>query len=234
MKYGIKRMKSKKIFLLALLLLFTCKAIICQVNSKTRFVVITFELNKGNSKNKQVFYWITPVDSIENKLAFNIFPLYTEEYTKDNLDRCIKGDSVDIFTNTTKTNFEFGENYETQIKQFVSMVNNKKVQVQTIAMKWPKGSRDNETVTVYATPIIGEFCNCIQLHENGGSHKLEFKALVYMPVSSFSFEENFWNTENGKIVKYADYSLVEFTSHLPSNWHGRSLCRAKNKVQIYE
>jgi hypothetical protein len=227
-------MKSKKIFLLILFLLFTCKAIISQVNSKAKFVVITFELIKSNSKNKQVFYWITPVDSIENKLAFNIYPLYTEEYTKDNFDRCIKGDSVDVFTNTTNTNFEFGKNYETQVKQFVSMVNSKRVKVQTIALKWSKEIRDNETVNVYATPIIGEFCNCLQRHEIGGSHKLEFRALIYMPVSSFSFEENFWNTENGKVVKFADYSLVEFTSHLPSNWHGRSLCRAKSKVQIYE
>jgi len=226
-------MKSKKVLILVLSLLLTCEIVVSQVNSSSRFVVITFELTKGNSKNKQFFYWITPVDSIEKKISFNIFPLYTEEYTKDNFDRCIKGDSVDIFKNTTATNFKFDEGYSSQIEQFVSLVNSKKTKVQTISLNWSAGSRAKETVNVYATPVIGEFCNCLQLSEIGGSHKLEFSALVYMPVASFSFNQNFWDTENGKVMKYADYSLVEFTSYLPSITHGRSLCRAKSKVQVY-
>lgn len=191
-------------------------------------------MNTVKSKDKQIFYWITPVDSIENRLSFNIFPLYTEEYSKDNLDRCIKGDSVDVFSNTNETNFEFSENYRAQIKQFISIVDRNKIKVQTIAMKWTKGSRGNEIVKVYATPINGEFCNCIQLHEIGGSHKSGFKALIYIPVTNFYFEEDFWNTRNGEIVKYADYRLIEFTSHLPPNWHRHSLCRAKSTVQINE
>lgn len=148
-----------------LLSLFTCNELFSQVNTKLMYVVFTFETEKNSTCDKQVFYWITLVDSIENKLEFNIYPLFTQEYSKDVIDSCIKGDSVDVFLNTTNSNFEFGENYETQIKYLMSIVNNNKTKVQTVVhMRSQGGIKETEIVKVYATPVIGEFCDCMQCH----------------------------------------------------------------------
>lgn len=225
-------MLNKKLLVLILSLFITCKIGVSQV--KNGFIIISFELVKSKQDNKQVFYWITSVDSIDNKINFSIYPLYFEEFSSDNLEKCKKGDTVDIFINTSETNFKFDNNYLLQLEQLSSLINDNRTKLQSISLNWFDKNRNKEIVNIYATPILGDFCNCLQISEKGGSKNLDFKTMAYMPVSSFVLNKGFWNTENGKVIKFADYSLVDFTGHLPSNMHRRSLCRAKDKVYSYK
>ena len=141
---------------------FTCGIAYPQVNDKANYVIISFEMSRSkDTKGIQKFYWITPIDSIK-KTDFYLFPLYLSEYSKDKLERCVKGDTIDVFTQTTATSYNFDKGYEEAVDSSILLLNKRKVKVQTITIEWTKGFK--EEVKVYATPVIGKFCNCIQNH----------------------------------------------------------------------
>ncbi|BDD06797.1 hypothetical protein [Aureibacter tunicatorum] len=223
-------MKSKGIILTFFISLFIIKNVIAQKDEvKSKYIIVSFELKKQKPKITQVFHWIVATDSVEDRITFDIYPLYIEEPTDYNLNRCINGDTVTVFSAAGE--FMFSDEYKTQLNELITIIDSRKIKVQKTTLKWAKGIRGKEKVSVYITPISGIFCHCLQIHKN---YKVEFKGLVYMPVSSFSFDDKFWNTKSAKIVKYADYSLVEFTGHLPSISHWRSLCRVKSRMQVFK
>jgi hypothetical protein len=202
-------MKNKKYLIILSFLSLTCGILSSQVNDKNNYVVITFEVSKSiEPKAKDKFYWITPVDSIK-EADFCLYPLYLEQYSKDNLDRCSKKDTIDIFTFTTATNFSFNEGYEAGVNLLISLINSKKTKVQTIAIKWDNGYKKD--INVYATPITGKFCNCLQSHLAG---KNAFKGLIFIPLSDFNFDDIFWKSDQSKKVMFANYATVDFSSHL--------------------
>lgn len=208
MKYGGKAMQNKAVLVLILYLSIICESLSSQAN--TNFLIISFELKRSiESKAIDKFYWITSIDSI-NKPDFCLFPLYLTQYSKDNLDRCIKGDTIDIFTRTTSTQYNFDEGYEKEIDNLIALVNNRKVKVQSITAKWDNGIKEN--INVYATPIIGKFCNCIQSHAT--EREIDFKGLAFIPVSGFKFDDSFWVSDKSKVVKFANYTSVDFSSYL--------------------
>lgn len=222
-------MKNNIFTLIIILLLLFCHGIKAQSNAagKEKYVIFTFEV--VHSKVKRYYYWITPQDSIEKRTAFEVFPLYTEEYSKDILESCKAGDPVDIFAASTATNFNFGDNYQLEVKNLLSLISTNKIKIQYIRKRWAQNG-DDENIIVYASPIIGEFCNCLQRH---GNITYDFKGVAYLPVTSFSYDPSFWNNKNDKVVRRVDYSYVEYSSHYPSNMHGNSNIRIKSKIQTF-
>jgi len=203
-------MQNKTTLILTVLLLFIYEALFSQVNERANYVIITFEMIRSTEpKAEKKFYWIAPTDSIK-KSDFYLFPLYLAQYSKDNLDGCIEGDTIDIFTVTTDTRYNFGEAYESDISTLTSLIDSRRKKVQTIAMKWDKGYK--EEVNVYATPINGKFCNCLQNHMVGA--KVAFKGLIFIPITGFNFDDNFWASEKSKKILFANYSSVDFSSYL--------------------
>lgn len=224
-------MINKKNTLIIVLLLLLCQGIKAQSNTDgvKKYVVFTFEITHKESKIKEHYYWVTPQDSIAKKNAFEVFPLYTEEYSRDILNRCKEGKLIDIFTSSTATDFSFDDNYKLSIKNLLALISVNRVKVQSFNKKWD-GNEKEEDIKVYATPIIGEFCHCLQSH---GKITYGFKGLAYLPVASFSYDKNFWGSKDEKIVKYVDYSYVEYSSHYPSNIHGNSNVRVKGSIEDF-
>lgn len=201
---------QNKIILFFVLFLSSYEIMFSQEKENKNYVVITFEMIRSTEpKAIKKFYWITPVDSIK-KTDFYLYALYLTEYSKDNLDSCIKGKTIDIFTVTTETSYDFNESYESDIKTLTTLIDSRKKKVQTINMKWQKGYK--EEVNVYATPLIGRFCSCLQNHMVEA--KIDFKGLIFMPLSNFSFDDDFWKTEKSKVAMFANYASVDFSSYL--------------------
>jgi hypothetical protein len=203
-------MQNNKSLSVILILVFTSLTIHSQVNEKARYTIISFEMNRSKDpKGTQKFYWITPTDSIKNE-DFYLYPLILDKYSKDNLDMCCERNTIDIFTITTSTSYNFNEGYEAEVNLLFSLMDSKKTMVQKIKMEWDKGYK--EDVKVYATPVLGEFCNCIESHKTG--NQIDFNGLVYIPLSDFSFDYSFWKSEKSKNIKCANYSSVDFSSYL--------------------
>jgi len=121
----------------------------------TNYVIFTFEWIKKGQDN-QYYYWIIQVDSLSNKLEFNISPLYGEVFSQYNLDRCIQGDSIANFYNYEG----LSENYYSENMNFIKINNDNKVKLQSILIKWYREKmRKKETVNLYATPMYGVFLN---------------------------------------------------------------------------
>jgi hypothetical protein len=223
-------MKNKKFAIVIIFLLLECHSIIAQSNfgSIKKYIVFTFEVTKKHSKEKDYYYWITPQDSIEKKMPFQIYPFYTQGYSKDALENCKSGRSVDIFAASTATDFEFESKYTLEVKKLVNSIDKNKLKVQDFRKRW--GKQGNEVnVAVYATPIIGQFCGCWQ---SRGSASSEFKGLIYLPVISFSYDNVFWNSKDAIVVKNVDYSYVEYSSHYPSYMHGNSNISVNSKFGV--
>ncbi|SHN37593.1 hypothetical protein [Mucilaginibacter sp. OK098] len=225
-------MINKNITLTLTILLLLCNGIKAQSNTVgiKKYVIFTFEIIHKESKVKDYYYWITPQDSIAKKNAFEVFPLYTEEYSKDILNRCKTGNTIDIFTASTATDFNFDDNYKSEVRNLLSLISINKVKIQDFRKRWTKNG-DEVNIDVYASPIIGEFCDCLENHEN---RSYGFKGLIYLPVTSFNYDKGFWTSKDEKVVRFVDYSYVEYSSHYPSNIHGNSNIRVKSKVQTFK
>jgi hypothetical protein len=220
--------RIKIIIFLMMLFWYNVKAQ-SNIDSLKKYVVFTFEVVHKNVKQKEYYYWIALQDSIARKNAFEVFPLYTDEYSKDVLDRCKAGKAIDIFAASTVTNFNFDTDYELEVKNLLSLISINKIKIQDYRRRWTQNGEE-VNVSVYASPIIGRFCNCLQSHEDL-THG--FKGLVYLPVMSFIYDNGFWASKNERVVKYVDYSYVEYSSHYPSNIHGNSNIRVKSKIQFF-
>jgi len=199
-------MKSKLIFIISLLISLSSYAQIKE------YVVVTFESKRSIDKEFQKYYWIAPIDSIKDT-DFHIYPLYLVigEFSKDNLDNCQKGDSIDIFVSTNKTNLDFDKGYEYSIDGLISLIDNNRIKIQTIDIKWVENKKAKSIINIYATPIRGDFCNCFQYHNLGNK---KFKSFIYLPFANFNYIKSFWDTPTASIIKFSDYSHVDYKIHL--------------------
>ena len=95
---------------------------------------------------------------------------------------------------------------------------------------WEGNEHGEEDIKVYATPIMGEFCHCLQIN---GKMTYGFKGLAYLPVASFSYDRNFWDSQKKEIVTYVDYSYIAYSSHYPTSIHGNSNIRVKGSIELF-
>lgn len=199
-------MKNRIIFILLILI---CLPNYAQINE---YIVITFETKRSIDKEAQKYYWIAPVDSINNT-DFRLYPLYVVvgEYSKDNLDDCQKGDSIDIFVSTANTRLDFDNEYETKINNLISLIDNNRTKIQTININWTGNKKAKDTTTIFATPISGDFCNCFQYHNMIDEY---FQSFIYLPLANFGYLSSFWQTSTASIVKFSNYNYIDYKSHL--------------------
>lgn len=222
---------TNKIILLGFILLLVGKIGLSQSSDKKGYIVVTFESVQKKSGVSQNFYWITPVDSIKYESAFDIYPLYMGEYSNDSFEKCLNGDTVDVFTTTTKTNYDFDENYLSELGKFHSLVRKERILVQEVKLNWSNKTKEAERLSIYLTPIKGQFCDCTQRTEVWGNSHLDFLILTFMPVGSFEYDSDFWQTELGKTLQITDFSKVDYTSHFPLDTYGRYVSKAKIVMQ---
>ena len=210
--------------------LITLMVFAFELRAQEKFIVYTFEVNRKPSKHKETFYFISSVDSIAEKNTFQVFPLYLDGYSNDKFQRCKSGSIIDIFTATDNSDFNFSQDYTSEISKLQFLIKKNKVKLQTIN-KSSADEKSKTNINVYASSIIGKFCKCAISHVDsyGG-----FKGTVYLPDGLFINDSNFWEGKYAKVVKYVDYSFIEYSSHYPEYRHGNNNIRIKSGINTYQ
>ncbi len=204
-------MKNKLIFFLFLL------SSLSNYARTNQYIIVTFESKRSIDREFQNYFWIAPIDSIKDR-NFYLYPLHlvVGEYSKDNLDNCIKGDTIDIFNSTNITRLNFDDMYEANVETLLELVIKNRVKVQTINVSWELNKKAKNKINIYITPILGDFCRCFHYGRNfyDGKWIDGFKSLIYLPMSNFSYNQSFWETQIATIVKFANYNHIDYTSYL--------------------
>ena len=82
---------------------------------------------------KFVYFWITPLNDLSKENGLMIYPVYLrDEYSNDSYTTCCDEDSVDFFTMTTATNFDFPQEYMHYKEVLFDIVRDNRVLIQTI------------------------------------------------------------------------------------------------------
>lgn len=174
------------------------------------YIIVTFvrERNKDNHK-EQSYYWILERDRSKVN-GFIFYPLYLEGYSNNDITKCCGNDTVDIFTITTATNYDFKEDYLNEVENLTKLISDSNKKVQNITKKWEEGYK--EKVKVYVTPINGMFCSCFVNKES--VKKINGNEMIYLPMPSTKFEtsKNYWETKKSRDIKFFDYSIIGFVN----------------------
>lgn len=158
------------------------------------------------------YYWIVPIDSINDKSVFTIHPLIVNAETQTELDKCVTGNPTNFFGLWEGAS----EKYVNEIDSFKKLVNKNRKKIQSITLEWYQDKvRKKEKIDVFAVPISGIFCNCLQEYYRGNSKEDEFSGQIYIPLSGFKYNKSFCNTQKWKMVEYVDYSIVNFAAFTP-------------------
>lgn len=195
--------KSFKVLLLLSFLVSNC---VLFAQSEKKYIVITFEYDrtKDNHPSKN-YYWVAQQDSlllVNNKM----YPLYFDEFSKEDLEECKRGEEVNIFTMYKGENFIFPENQVSEITKLKELVLSKSQKVQEIRKKW--NNKDKETIIVYITPICGKFCLSNIASYSGKD--INYYGKIALPLSDFKYNEDFWLSANSKEISLIDFLKNSF------------------------
>ncbi|MEP3238332.1 MAG: hypothetical protein ABJO12_06775 [Flavobacteriaceae bacterium] len=156
------------------------------------------------------YYWIIPFDSLSDSSNYKASPFYFEGISNDNLENCSKGLSVDLFTSTTDTNFNFPETYKNEMVKFESTILSGRKKVQSINKKWSnKGKKKTE---VFVTPIKGDLCFC----RASGVMTSNFgiSELIAIPKGKIIVDQSLLNSDKGKEVLQIDFSKYTYSNKI--------------------
>ena len=206
--------------LIFLLLIISFNDISAQTLDNADYVIFNFVHHHQGSIQSHLgnfvdnYYWIVPIDSISNKFAFTIVALIINAETQIEADSCCAtGGTVNFF------GFWEGASEEriNEINSLNKLIKRNRQKIQTITIKWHKDEiRKKEKIDVYAIPISGIFCKCVQVYYRGASKIDEFSGqMFYIPLSDLKYNASFLESPKWKIVKYVDYSIVNFASLTP-------------------
>lgn len=201
--------KSKTSALILILLVFAFpKDLLSQEIIPAEYIVITYELSRTkDSHGVRNFYWIVSVDSLKDKRAL-LSPIYFTGFAKNHFNMCCRSEMVDIFTTTTSSTYDFVEGYEKSVEELTKMVYKQRKKLQTITKEWAGGSK--ETIRIYATPVLGEFCHCKITKEDGG--KIDYNGTIYLPLGNFSISNGFWNSKNAPSILNRDFTRASIAT----------------------
>lgn len=214
---------KKYIFFLPLLFFFN--DILSQTLDKADYVIFNFvhyhhgtiPPHLGNFLDE--YYWLIPIDSINNNYIFKICPLHVDSTTQIEVDKCATGGVAHFYGLSEGAS----DKYVNEIDSFIKIINKNRKKIQTITLEWYKDkTRRKEKIDVYAIPISGVFCTCFQEYYRGIYKQDEFSGQIYVPFSDFKYNESFWNSQEWNIVKYADYSTVNFAALTPWGYQYRT------------
>ena len=192
--------------LLALVLLLAATFNVSAQSRQGQYVVLTFEdTYKISQHGTDTYYWIISADSIKQQK--NISPLLLRGVSKNTFDSCCKGEPVAPFVTTTATTYDFPTSHSISTDSLRKLIFKNRKRIQVVNKKWGSGQR--EKLQVFATPISGFFCSSkpspqfLSIGEYNGS--------IYVPVSSFHYIEDFWNTVPIKLVE-RDFTGIDFSA----------------------
>ena len=167
------------------------------------YVIITYEYrHKPNSEGTYTSFWIVPQDSIAQHKS-TLFPLAISlnVYNKNDQIDCCRGKEIEPFSGAVKLPIEeFSSDDKNNESQIKTILRHHRKKLMTLTKKWESGWR--ETVSVFATPVSGKFCSS-NLDEYG-QRRFNYKGKVFLPYSSFTYLESFWESDKGKYLTHQD------------------------------
>lgn len=202
--------KNKYLVLIFFSFLFnqTLKA---QTVKEKEYIIITFERagNKVHRMNR--YYWIIPSDSIINSKGLPMFSLYLESYfDKSELDECCRGGIIDVLESDGSDTLSFSNDYNIVLKHLNDLVLKNRKKVQTATYKWYNPNKEEITM-IYATPITGNFCHCTQKFSSLIKNYFQ-EGIIFLPLSDFKYNGNFWKSDQSKVIEYFDYSNLKYVN----------------------
>ena len=171
------------------------------------YIIITFRYDrtKDNHPAKD-YYWILPIDLIKDANNFNFYPLYFDEFSNEDLKECKQQKNVNIFTMDKREDFILEKFIIYNIDIIKRLVKLNKKKIKTAVKKWKAGYK--EKITVYITPVFGNFCSS-NIAEYS-SKEIDYEGVIYLPLSNFKLNTNFFKTEDVKLIEKLDYLKNNF------------------------
>lgn len=169
------------------------------------YLVLTVQkkINKYQFEGIKEYHWIIPIDS-SFTAEYSAYPLLDDVFSKGDFDSCCLGKPINPFVMTTATNFNHDSSYLYSLEQFRLLIRSHRKKVQRIEKRWNEKLR--ETIVIYATPIMGVFCQSPLIQMDGTINSQS--RLVFIPKSDFRSLDGFWKTKKGRNAAFADYTKL--------------------------
>ena len=188
------------------------------------YVLFTFHQKlKGQDSDPSLesIYWIAEIDSIK-ELTFPISPVYIDSMSCGYLRHGINKDTI-VWKHEWDSNFiPVDRSYLMTLRKLMDLNNHKRRKIQEIQTKWfDVKFRTSEDVKVYALPVRGRFVKSqdIIFKSEDKIYECQENLFIPEPMSDFSYIPDFWETQEGRIVEFANYIFVDFTSYNPWGVH---------------
>lgn len=175
-----------------------------------RYVVVTIEKESNSSVHKnEVDYWIVDTEKWKNTEQKTMWPLYLSGFSATDYDECCINENLVLFNVTSKESFEYKDGLLVALKGLEKLISDKRKKVLSVKKEWHSGKKEN--IFVYLTPVNGSFCFCKLSHKDDNT-KIGYEGNTAIPVSNFSYDDSFWESELSKGVEKFDYSILPFLS----------------------
>ena len=186
------------------ILIFNTFLAFSQSTKSNKYVIITCKIDKNKDNHPYEEYsWIIPLDSIQGKNSFKIYPLYLDEFSENNISECLKKDDINIFTMYDNDNFIVDNKGGMEL---MKIIDKNKQKFFNVVKKWNKGYKEN--VKLFLTPVIGEFCNSTIAVKD--SKRIGYKGVIYIPISNFEYYKDFNKSEFYSEIIFSDFSNTNF------------------------
>jgi len=201
-------MIGSRFVVLTTLLIFSDAKLIAQ-EGVSNYIIVTiensFQVSMHGIKN---YYWIVPVDSLRSSSNITFYPLFLTGTIKNDLDDCCNGRDIDPYVFKSSDTLKFLDDHQAEsITQLSKILSKKQKKVQKNTKEFI-ASGNKEYITYYATPIKGNFCNCS--FSKTGQLRTGYSGRVFVPISSFEFDDDFWQTDKAKFFLNQDFSKINF------------------------
>lgn len=196
--------KYNAVFLICIILYGN---VFAQNSQRTKFVVITYEDNYSKSLHgNQRYFWVIETDSIKSFKSL-LYPLYLSNYSQTHLSNCVSGKSIDPAIPTLKPgDHDFDSLWLDSHEKLEKLIYVRRKLIQTIQKKWSSGNK--ETITIYATPIIGEFYSCQLLLT--GQPPYPYKGRIFLAGNFVKNDDQFWKSALANFILKQDFSNLNF------------------------
>lgn len=195
--------------ILSVLILFLATSGIAQ-DSIQNYVVVTYERERSKGDHGvEVFYWMVNLSELDWDRT-KLYPLYLNDFSKNQLNNCINGSETLIFSVTSKDNYDFDTSYKNQIDKLIKIIKDGRRKVQT-NKKILKGGL-KETITIYLTPVSGSFCSSLMFEKDADMMGMSNQYL-YMPVHSFNVYSAFWESDIKDHPFFNDLTLKRVSTY---------------------
>jgi hypothetical protein len=129
------------------------------------------------------------------------------DYSKSQFADCISGKSVDPAIPTLKQgDQDFDSIWLDSHNKLDKLIHKKRKLLQTIKKTW--SDNNNETISIYATPIFGDLYSCELLLT--GQPPYPYKGKIFLVGNFVKSDDLFWSSGLANYILKQDYSNLNF------------------------